>query len=322
MFCVTAIISERHLYHFWYGIHYSCSGCYWSPLSLHLDDRLAGLRPLPLASPWRQSSSWRSVWGHYHVEKCHTGQFVKEGDHALIQNVTVHARMEMFMFPFMNHSCPVLQHSCTDHKATSTILDCRQLFWCQDFHSSGHVKQLFYVLLLALCFSGSQQIPVIWRALWWSHKVGFNSNPDPESRFLLPASCLLQSGAETAGSAALSGEPSLPVPIVKLLTLSKGIHIKRNTVLLPYHQTSIKPWSDVFFVPGWEKLFRTIKHSAWRPGFLWPETLETRTPEYVHVSNHKTFLFLDKIKIWLVTGCRYRPSRCREGEDGDSSFAN
>lgn len=105
------------------------------------------------------------------------------------------------------------------------IMWCEQGWWSQkkccqmaQFHRSGHVKQLFYVVLLALCFSGSQQIPVIWRALWWGHKVGFNSNPDPESRFLLPASCLLQSGAETAGSAALSGEPCLPVPIVKLAT--------------------------------------------------------------------------------------------------------
>lgn len=73
-----------------------------------------------------QRSSWRSVWGHYHVEKHHTGQFVKEVEHALLQNVTVHARMEMFMFPFMNHTSPVLQHSCTDHKATSTIFDCGQ----------------------------------------------------------------------------------------------------------------------------------------------------------------------------------------------------
>lgn len=58
----------------------------------------------------------------------------------------------------------------------------------------------------SLFICASQQVPVIWWALWWSHKIGSDCHPDPEPWFLLPASCLLQPGQETTGTAALSGD--------------------------------------------------------------------------------------------------------------------
>lgn len=89
-------------------------------------------------------------------------------------------------------------------------------------------------------------------------------------------------------------------------------------------------------VPGRSEssVHRTTWHPEWRTGLLWPETLETRTPEYVQfvwcpikVLN-KIFLSIwqdvRKCKIALMCYCisRYRSSRCREGEDGDSGPAD
>lgn len=58
----------------------------------------------------------------------------------------------------------------------------------------------------SLFICASQQVPVVWWALWWSHQIGSDCHPDPEPWFLLPASCLLQPGQETTGTAALSGD--------------------------------------------------------------------------------------------------------------------
>ncbi len=74
------------------GVHQSFTGCHWSPLPLLHDDitelvdvkdlvllhlpfenalqmlnRVASPSPFPLASLARQWSSWRCVWGLYHV---------------------------------------------------------------------------------------------------------------------------------------------------------------------------------------------------------------------------------------------------------------
>lgn len=57
-----------------------------------------------------------------------------------------------------------------------------------------------------VCSTLPLQVPVIWGTVWWSYKVGTDCNPDPEPWILLPAGCVLQSGQEAAGTAALSGD--------------------------------------------------------------------------------------------------------------------
>lgn len=55
-----------------------------------------------------------------------------------------------FMFPFMNHNSPVPQYSCTDAKATSTILDGRLSFWRQDCRHTNTSELLADLCILLI----------------------------------------------------------------------------------------------------------------------------------------------------------------------------
>ncbi len=122
IFSRGTIVIQHRLDPLGHGGHQSCTGCYWSPLPLlHnditelLDVTHMVLLHLPLEDAphvldrvqvWRQTwpvhhlqlSSRRCVWSGY-VGK----QFLKEGHHLLLQNVTVHVGS---MFPSMNRSSP------------------------------------------------------------------------------------------------------------------------------------------------------------------------------------------------------------------------
>ncbi len=69
----------------------------------------------------RQLSSRRCVWAGCYVGK----QFLKEGHHLLLQNVTVHVEIHVSLnepqLPSTSSS-----HAAQDHDATTTMLDCRQ----------------------------------------------------------------------------------------------------------------------------------------------------------------------------------------------------
>ncbi len=84
IFCVATIICQHCLNPPGHGVHQSFTGCHWSSLPLLHDDikelvdvedlrsstfclRMPHSLPLPSASLARQWSSWRCVWGHYHV---------------------------------------------------------------------------------------------------------------------------------------------------------------------------------------------------------------------------------------------------------------
>lgn len=89
------------------------------------------------------------------------------------------------------HTCPLSVHE----RSTLYKDSC---FFIMHIHTS-----CLHILTVRLC---PVQVPVIWGTVWWSYKVGTDGNPDPEPWILLPAGCLLQSGQEAAGTAALSGD--------------------------------------------------------------------------------------------------------------------
>ena len=78
--------------------------------------------PSPSASSGRQLSSGRCVWVHIHVGKA---QFVKRGDHALLQSVTVHIGIYVCLNEPQLPSAGST-HVAPDHDTTTTMLDCRQ----------------------------------------------------------------------------------------------------------------------------------------------------------------------------------------------------
>lgn len=89
----------------------------------------------------------------------------------------------------------------------------------------------------------------------------------------------------------------------KAVVVSKLKSVWRSTLCYFIHKRQLKPWPPVFFDSDSCKFYRTIRPPAWRPGFLWPETLETRTPEYVYPPtfcqnfSHKPFMFCRKMQI-------------------------
>ena len=59
------------------------------------------------------------------LENCHVAQFLKGGDHALLQNVTVHIGVHVsFSEPQLPNAGST--HVASDHDTISTMLDCRQ----------------------------------------------------------------------------------------------------------------------------------------------------------------------------------------------------
>lgn len=58
-------------------------------------------------------------------ENCHVAQFLMGGDHALLQNVTVHIGIHV-SFNELQLSGACRTHAAPDHDANATMLDCRQ----------------------------------------------------------------------------------------------------------------------------------------------------------------------------------------------------
>jgi len=56
---------------------------------------------------------------------CRSGQFLKGGHHVLLQNVTVHVGIHVFLNEAQLPSTSST-HAALDHDATTTMLDCRQ----------------------------------------------------------------------------------------------------------------------------------------------------------------------------------------------------
>ncbi len=74
IFCVVTIIYQHCLNSLGHGVHQSFTCCHWSPLPLihsswswWMLETLRSSTFRSLASLARQWSSWRCVWGRYHV---------------------------------------------------------------------------------------------------------------------------------------------------------------------------------------------------------------------------------------------------------------
>ncbi len=102
---VATIISQHCLNPLGHGVHQSFTGCHWSPLSLLHDDitELVDVRDLALLHlPFEDAPQmlnrvkvWRHAWACkaevvIMLEYCPASQFPKEGDHALLQYITIH----------------------------------------------------------------------------------------------------------------------------------------------------------------------------------------------------------------------------------------
>ncbi len=114
IFCVATIIFQYCLNPLGHGVHQSFTGFHWSPFPLLHDDitelvdvrdlallylplRMPHRLPLPSASLARQWSSWRCVWGQYHVEILPCGPVC----------FSMSQYMLAFMVPSMKCSSPV-----------------------------------------------------------------------------------------------------------------------------------------------------------------------------------------------------------------------
>ncbi len=136
IFCVATIIFQHYLNLLGHGVHQSFTGCHWSTFPLLHDDipELVDVRdlvllhlsfedahrlPLPSASLARQWSSWRCVWGRYHVEYCPAAQSLKGGDHASVS--VCHSTCWHSWFPQWTVAPQCRQQSCSPKPWHNTI---------------------------------------------------------------------------------------------------------------------------------------------------------------------------------------------------------
>ncbi len=123
LFCVATIIFQHCVNPLGHGVHQSFTGCHWSPLPLLHDDItelvdvrdletcLASASPLPSASLARQWSSWRCVWGRYHVVILSCGPvFVGRGS---CSASVCHSTCWHSWFPQWTVAPQCQQHSCS-----------------------------------------------------------------------------------------------------------------------------------------------------------------------------------------------------------------
>ncbi len=140
--CVATIFSQHCLNTLRHGVHQSFTGCHWRPLPLLHGDitELMDVRDLatfclkmphrlhlPSASLAKHWSSWRSVWGRYHVGILPCGP-VSEGRgscSALICHSTCwHSWFPQWTVAPQFQQCST--HVAPDNDTPTTMLDCRQ----------------------------------------------------------------------------------------------------------------------------------------------------------------------------------------------------
>lgn len=153
-------------------------------------------------SAW-MSKQWDMFIGYEHTEITHVAnshEYVSitlcmERDEVIKpynKNMLIHNGEHANSTVKRPHTCPLM----SVHEHSTLYKD--SCFFIMHIHTS-----CLHILTVRLC---PVQVPVIWGTVWWSYKVGTDGNPDPEPWILLPAGCLLQSGQEAAGTAALSGD--------------------------------------------------------------------------------------------------------------------